>query len=193
MDILMNKCPKLPQYSRRGHPSAEQSGTISSLYRVAMLCLMPPRTRLALLAARTLLTHIQLTINQDSQVVESPSLEVFRNCLDAILCNGLWDDPALAGRFDQVTGSFQPSPFCDSVILQGKDEDGHLANRDRDKAEVFNAFFASVFSMDDGPRGSQCPDLEDNDYENDQLPVDPETAWDLLFQLDPYKSVGPDS
>ncbi|KAJ7421212.1 hypothetical protein WISP_43878 [Willisornis vidua] len=32
-----------------------------------MLCLMPPRTWLALLAATTLLTHIQLAINQDLQ------------------------------------------------------------------------------------------------------------------------------
>ncbi|KAJ7424558.1 hypothetical protein BTVI_06055 [Pitangus sulphuratus] len=33
-----------------------------------MLCLMPPKTRLALLADRALLTHIQPAINQDSQV-----------------------------------------------------------------------------------------------------------------------------
>lgn len=35
-----------------------------------------------------------------------------------------------------------------------------------------NAFFVSVFSIDDGPRGSQCLELEDQDCENDQLPVD---------------------
>ena len=28
------------------------------------------------------------------EVVESPSLEIFRNHLDAILCHVLWDDPA---------------------------------------------------------------------------------------------------
>ncbi|KAJ7411763.1 hypothetical protein WISP_101080 [Willisornis vidua] len=32
-----------------------------------MFCLMPPRTQLALLAARALLTHIQLAISQDAQ------------------------------------------------------------------------------------------------------------------------------
>ncbi|KAJ7419199.1 hypothetical protein WISP_55348 [Willisornis vidua] len=73
-----------------------------------------------------------------------------------------------------------------------RDEDGHLTHRDRDKAEVFNAFFASVCNMDDGPRGSQCPGLEDHDCENDQFPVDPEIVWDLLLELDPYKSKGPD-
>ncbi|KAJ7400015.1 RNA-directed DNA polymerase from mobile element jockey [Pitangus sulphuratus] len=46
--------------------------------------------------------------------------------------------------------------------------------------------------MDDRPRRSQCPELEDHDCKNDQLSVDPETVWDLLLQLDPYKSMGPD-
>ena len=57
---------------------------------------------------------------------------------------------------------------------------------------MFNTFFASVFNMDDGPRGSQGPELEDHDWENYQLPVNPEIVQDLLLQLDPYKSVGPD-
>ncbi|KAJ7411538.1 hypothetical protein WISP_102382 [Willisornis vidua] len=63
---------------------------------------------------------------------------------------------------------------------------------DRDKAEVFNIFFASLFNMDDGPRGSQCPELEDHDCENDQLPVDSDIAQDVLLQLDCNKSMGPD-
>ncbi|KAJ7403654.1 RNA-directed DNA polymerase from mobile element jockey [Pitangus sulphuratus] len=45
--------------------------------------------------------------------------------------------------------------------------------------------------MGDGPRGSQCPELEEHDCKNDQLPADPQTVWDLLLQLDPYKSMGP--
>ncbi|KAF4792231.1 hypothetical protein TURU_123200 [Turdus rufiventris] len=61
-----------------------------------------------------------------------------------------------------------------------------------DKAEMFNAFFASVFNIDDGPRGSQCLELEDYDCKNDQLPVNPELVRDLLLQLDPYKSMEPD-
>ncbi|KAF4801325.1 hypothetical protein TURU_035909 [Turdus rufiventris] len=46
-----------------------------------------------------------------------------------------------------------------------------------------------VFSADDRPR-SQCPELEDRDFVNDQLPTDPEIVQDLLLQLDPYKSMG---
>ncbi|KAJ7403513.1 hypothetical protein BTVI_76342 [Pitangus sulphuratus] len=72
------------------------------------------------------------------------------------------------------------------------DEDGHLTNRDRDKAKMFTAFFASVFNMDDGPRGPQCPELEDHDCESDQFPFNPEIVWDLLFHLDLYKSIGSD-
>ncbi|TRZ06616.1 hypothetical protein HGM15179_020490 [Zosterops borbonicus] len=39
---------------------------------------------------------------------------------------------------------------------------------------------------------SQCPELKDHDCKSDQLPVDPELVQDLLLQLDPYKSMGPD-
>lgn len=46
--------------------------------------------------------------------------------------------------------------------------------------------------MEDGPRGSQYPELENSECENDQLPMDPELLWDLLLQLDTYKSMGPD-
>lgn len=62
------------------------------------------------------------------------------------------------------------------------DEDVQLPNRDMDKAEVFNAFFDCFFSMHDRSRESQCPELEDHDCENDQLPADLELVRDL--QLD---------
>ncbi|KAJ7399959.1 hypothetical protein BTVI_109716 [Pitangus sulphuratus] len=41
------------------------------------------------------------------------------------------------------------------------------------------------FHTDDGLRGSQCPELEDHDCKNDQLPVEPKIVQDLLLQLDP--------
>ncbi|KAJ7415509.1 hypothetical protein BTVI_37854 [Pitangus sulphuratus] len=78
----------------------------------------------------------------------------------------------------------------ESRLQACKDKDGHLTNRERDKVEVFNTFFASVFNTDDGPRVSQCSELEDHDCKND--PVNPEIVQDLLLQLDPYKSMGPD-
>ncbi|KAJ7405946.1 hypothetical protein BTVI_67245 [Pitangus sulphuratus] len=45
--------------------------------------------------------------------VESSSLEILKNRLDAILCHVLWDDPVGAGRLDQMIlcGAFQPDPF----------------------------------------------------------------------------------
>ncbi|KAJ7427226.1 hypothetical protein WISP_08865 [Willisornis vidua] len=72
-----------------------------------------------------------------------------------------------------------------NIIGPLQDEDGQFTNMDRDKAEVFNAFFASVFNTDDGPRGSRCPALEDYDCKNYQLSINPETLWDLQLQLDP--------
>ncbi|KAJ7408303.1 hypothetical protein BTVI_60226 [Pitangus sulphuratus] len=56
---------------------------------------------------------------------------------------------------------------------------GHEESRLRDAQE-----------LNDRPRGSQRPELEDHECENDQLLVDPEIVWDLLLQLDPYKSDG---
>ncbi|TRZ24909.1 hypothetical protein HGM15179_002130 [Zosterops borbonicus] len=84
--------------------------------------------------------------------------------------------------------------YCEEGLarIMAQDENVHLTNRDMDTAEVFNAFSASTFNMDDGPRGSQCPEMEDPDGENEQVPFNPETEQDLLPQLDPYKSVGSD-
>ncbi|KAJ7395471.1 hypothetical protein BTVI_154686 [Pitangus sulphuratus] len=45
---------------------------------------------------------------------------------------------------------------------------------------------------DDRPRGSQCPELEDHDCKNEQLPVNAEIVWYLWIQLDQYKSMEPD-
>jgi len=42
------------------------------------------------------------------------------------------------------------------------DENGHLTNRDMDKAEMFNAAFASVFNTSDGLWDPRCPELEDS-------------------------------
>ncbi|GAB0205527.1 mitochondrial enolase superfamily member 1 [Grus japonensis] len=72
------------------------------------------------------------------------------------------------------------------------DENGHLTNRDIDKAETFNAFFASVFNTDDRLWDPSCHELEDHDCGNDKLPADPEIVQDLLLHLDAYKSMGPD-
>ncbi|KAJ7417715.1 rna-directed dna polymerase from mobile element jockey-like [Willisornis vidua] len=77
-------------------------------------------------------------------------------------------------------------------LLRELDEDGHLTNRDRDKAEVFNAFFASVFNTNDRPRRPQYPELEDHDCKKEQPPVDYEIVRDLLLQLDPDKFMGID-
>lgn len=57
---------------------------------------------------------------------------------------------------------------------------------------MFNAFFASVFNMRDGLKGSQCPELDDHECEIDQLPVNSELVWDLLLQLDPCMFMGLD-
>ncbi|KAK4828562.1 hypothetical protein QYF61_027531 [Mycteria americana] len=71
------------------------------------------------------------------------------------------------------------------------DEVGHLKNRDVDKAEMFNAFFTSVFNTNDGPGDPWSPALEDCDWGDDELPAYPELLQDLLLQLDAHKFMGP--
>lgn len=51
-----------------------------------------------------------------------------------------------------------------------------------------------ISDMDDGSGGSQCPEPKGIAHEckNDQRPADPEILWNLLLQMDPYKSMEPD-
>lgn len=40
---------------------------------------------------------------------------------------------------------------------------------------------------------SQCPELEDQGYGNDQFMVNLEIVWDVLLQRNPNKTMGPDA
>lgn len=60
------------------------------------------------------------------------------------------------------------------------DDHGHLTNK-TDRTEKRNAFFILFFKTCEGLKGSQCPELED---QNDELPVDPKVVQELLLKLD---------
>ena len=71
---------------------------------------------------------------------------------------------------------------------------GNLVTKNQDKAEVFNALFASVFNSETCySLGTQPPALVDRDGEqNRPCMIHNEMVLDLLQKLDAHKSMGPD-
>ena len=74
------------------------------------------------------------------------------------------------------------------------DEAGNVTTEDKEKAEVLNAFFTSVFkSQTSYPQDTPLSDLVISAGEHTNSPVILEgTVRDLLLQLDCHKSTGPD-
>ncbi|KAK4826952.1 hypothetical protein QYF61_012801 [Mycteria americana] len=71
-------------------------------------------------------------------------------------------------------------------------EDGHLTNRDEEKGEAFNAFFASVFNNTDRAWTAWSSELEDHDCRNSDFSfMDAETVRHQLYQLNIPKPMGP--
>lgn len=70
---------------------------------------------------------------------------------------------------------------------------GNLVTRDREKAEVLNAFFTLVFTIKAGPQESQVPETWGKGWrKEDGSMVGDDQVKEYLSKLDIHKSVGPD-
>lgn len=98
----------------------------------------------------------------------------------------MWCQTAKKVFFKYVNKKRRPKENIGLILV----EDGHLTSRNEEKAEAFNA---SVLKINDRFWAACSSALEDHDCRNSDIPfVGIEIIRDNLYQLNVYKSMGPD-
>ncbi|KAJ7422421.1 hypothetical protein BTVI_14044 [Pitangus sulphuratus] len=110
-------------------------------------------------------------------MVESLCVRIKRQTSSVDVIAGVCYSPP--SQDDDASELFFNKRQCRNIIGLLEDEDGHFTDRNIDKAETFNAFFAPIFYTVDALRVFQCPGLGYYGCKNDKVPDNS------------YKSMGP--
>jgi len=92
------------------------------------------------------------------------------------------------GFFNYISGKRKARDNVGPLL----NEAGVLVMEDAEKAELLNAFFASVFSAKAGLQKSQAPEAREEAHREDDFPlVEEGCVRDVLSNQDVHKSMGP--
>ena len=139
--------------------------------------------------AWTKLRHCNNTVNCEKYKFHrnqcTNSIRIAKHEYEKNICLNVKDKPKVLWSYIKSKSKTRDK-ICD--LMQ---EDGELTSYNKEKAEVLNKFFSSVFTRENT---ENVPEMPDRQFENilDNITITPEEVLKKLFNLNPSKAAGPD-
>ena len=139
--------------------------------------------------AWTKLRHCNNTVNCEKYKFHrnqcTNSIRIAKHEYEKNICLNVKDKPKVFWSYIKSKSKTRDK-ICD--LMQ---EDGELTSNNKEKAEVLNKFFSSVFTRENT---DNVPEMPDRQFENilDNITITPEEVLKKLFNLNPSKAAGPD-